>query len=227
MSLDQLPINEWVVIFYPQTGAARLCPSLDFAQNVVTSASTFHKHVYKSPNDFRVRHDHAQLENSWRALHKTSSWKLPKTALGKVEDYSSEPPDVDTETFSKLFWEFLQNVGDRMSAPRMSVMVNPKENYQLRVGEMTKLANDEEAFKEKYNKQARTVFLALLNNGKEFLTEEEIKKIIYRLVADRTLKTKQEPWVIFQYYRPQFIKDGYVLRGRVPKTSRKEEDGGF
>jgi hypothetical protein len=103
-------------------------------------------------------------------------------------------------------------------------MGNPKENYQLRVVDMTKLSSDEEAFKNKYNKQARTVFQALLDTGKEFLTEEEIKKAIYRLVAERALKTKQEPWVIFQYYRPQFIKDGYVIRGRKSKTSRKDQE---
>jgi hypothetical protein len=72
-----------------------------------------------------------------------------------------------------------------------------------------------------YNKQAKTVFVALLENGRQFLTEEDIKKLIYSLVAERKLLTKQEPWVIFQYYRPQFIKDGYVIRGRAPKKSRE------
>jgi hypothetical protein len=224
MSTESLPVKEWIVIFYPQTGAARLCPSVDFAQNIVSSKSAFAQHVYRSPNDFRVRHDHVKLETCWKLLHKSASWQLPKTAIGKLEDYDPEPPDCGTEEFAKRFWEFVQDVGDRLSTPRMAVMGNPKENYQLRVVEMTKLSGDEEAFKNKYNKQARTVFRALLDTGKEFLTEEEIKKAIYRLVAERALKTKQEPWVIFQYYRPQFIKDGYVVRGRKPKTSRKEQE---
>jgi len=151
-------------------------------------------------------------------MHKTASWKMPKTAIGKIEDFSPEPPNCGTEEFAKLFWDFIQNVGDRLSTPRMAVMGTPKHNYQLRLSEMDKLYEDTEAFKDKYNKQARCVFTALLNIGKEFLTEEEIKKAIYRLVAERQLKTKQEPWVIFQYYRPQFIKDGYVIRGRASKT---------
>lgn len=215
MSTDELPIDEWVVIFYPQTGAVRLCPTLDFAENATSSKTAFLQHVYKSPNDFRIRHDHMQLEKCWRAVYKTASWAMPKNATGSLEGYSPEPPDVDTETFVKLFWKFLQDVGDRLSKPRMSVMTKTKENYELRLAAMTKLAGDDELFKETYNKQARAVFTALLDYGQQFLTEEEIKKLIYRLVAERILKTKQEPWVIFQYYRPQFIKDGYVVRGRT------------
>lgn len=212
--MEELPINEWVVIFYPQTGAARLCPSLDFAKNIVSSIATFHKNVYKSPQDFRTRHTHDQLEKSWRKTWETANWMMPKTATGSLDEYSPEPPDCGTEEFSELLWDFLQAVGDRLSKPRMVVMGKDKENYQLNVGAMLQLMGDEVAFCDRYNKQARTVFTALYDGGKEFLTEDEIKKLIYRLVADRQLKTKQEPWVIFQYYRPQFIKDGYVVRGR-------------
>lgn len=213
----ELPLKEWVAIFYPQTGAVRLCPTIDFAKNSVTSARTFAIHGYRSPNDFRTRHDHMFLEKCWKATYENASWSFPKTAIGKIEDYSPEPPDVDTETFVKLLWEFIQDVGDRISAPRME-STKTKENYEFKLGDMNNLALDEEAFKEKYNNQARTVFMALLNNGKQFMNEEDIKRLILTLVAQRALKTKQEPWVIFQYYRPQFIKDGYIVRGRAPKT---------
>jgi hypothetical protein len=221
---EQLPIDEWIVIFYPQTGVARLCPSLDFAANILSSRSAFASHVFKSPNDFRVRYDHTKLEECWKLLYKSTAHYLPKTAIGKLDDHSPEPPDCGTEEFAKRFWSFIQDVGDRLSTPRMQVMGTPKHNYQLRLADMDKLYEDTEAFKNKYNKQARCVFTALLNEGKEFLTEEEIKKVIYRLVAARELKTKQEPWVIFQYYRPQFIKDGYVIRGRASK-SKGQSDG--
>lgn len=223
MSTEQLPLKEWIIIFYPQTGATRLCPSLDFAQNIVGQKS-FLQNGYKSPNDFRVKHDHTKLEDCWRKAHKHHAWSFPKTAIGSLEDYSPEPPDCGTEEFARRFWEFLQDVGDRLTRPRDQVMGKPKENYQLRVVDMRNLVADTEAFKEKYNKQARIVFQCLLDTDKEFLTEEEIKKAIYGLVATRTLKTKQEPWVIFQYYRPQFIKDGYVLRGGKPRQSRKQHE---
>lgn len=218
MQGDELPLKEWIVIFYPQTGAARLCPTLDFAQNAVTSMSMFYKHVYKSAKDFQVRHDHSQLETCWRKLHETTRWKLPKSAVGDLEDYDPTPPDVSTETFSRLLWDFIQDVGDRLSTPRMDNTGKTKENYELRLNEMARLASNDKDFEDKYNKQARTVFTALLENGRQFLTEDEIKKIILLLVADRKLKTRQKPWVIFQYYRPQFIKDGYVIRGRERKS---------
>lgn len=211
--MHELPLREWIVIFYPTTGAARLCPTLDFARGTI-SGSTFLKHVYKSPNDFRVKHDHMTLEKCWRLLYKTAAWRFPQTAIGALEDYSAEPPDVGTEEFAKLLWEFIQDVGDRLVAPQMNMTVKVKENYELKLGKMKELIDDEKAFKETYNKQARTVFQALFEIGEQFITEDQIKKTIYTLVAERRLKTKQKPWVVFQYYRPQFIKDGYVIRGR-------------
>lgn len=216
--MSELPTNEWVVIFYPTTGATRLCPSLDFARKAVTATSTFNKHVYKSPNDFRVRHDHHALEKMWIERHKTASWSMPKSATGKLEDYERTPPDVGTEEFCKRLWQFLQDTGERLVAPQMSgTKAQTKEKYEFKLSLMKELIQSEDEYKEKYNNQARIVFSALHDHGKQFLNEDEIKRIIYNLVANRMLKTKQEPWVIFQYYRPQFIKDGYVIRGRAPK----------
>lgn len=213
----ELPEREWVVIFYPNTGMARLCPTLDFARNTV-AASTFDRHVYKSPNDLRVRHDHFALESAWKTLHKSASWKLSSTAIGRVEDYPETPPDLPTEEFAKQLWEFIQDVGDRLKVVNLDTTIKVKENYELKLGPMGKLIGDWETFKKTYNNQARAVFCALYEYQEQFLTEDQIRKIIYNLVVERKLKTKQEPWIIFQYYRPQFIKDGYVIRGRGSKS---------
>lgn len=222
MTEFSLPTREWIVIFYPQTGATRLCPSIDFAENTVSSRASFATHAYKSPKDFQTRHDHLTLEKFWSAAYKNAKWSLPKTAIGKLDDYPETPPDLTTEVFAKQLWELLQDIGERMRVARLDTFSNKtKENYELLLGEMKKLIDDEVAFEEKYNNQARIVFTALFDNGKQFLNEEEIKQVIYAIVANRTLKTKQKPWVVFQYYRPQFIKDGYVVRGRKPKETRK------
>lgn len=218
MSVNELPLKEWIVIFYPTTGVVRLCPSLDFAHNQAGSPATIAKHVYRNPADFRARHDHATLEKAWVEVYKFVNWRFPKTAIGKLEDFDITPPDVDTETFCKLLWEFAQAVGDRLSTPRLGAD-KTKQNYQLKLGDMRVLMENEKLFKEKFNNQARIVFTALFDNDEELLTEDRIKKIIYRLVADRQLKTKQEPWIIFQYYRPEFIKSGYMIRGRQPKNA--------
>lgn len=220
--MSELLLNEWIVIFYPQTGATRLCPTFDFAKSFIKSKSL--TNVYKSPNEFRVKHDHAFLEKCWKTLYRRSLSGLPKSATGTLDDYSEVPPDVGTEEFVKLLWAFLQDVGDRVASVEAGGMKNEttatKENYELNRLEIQRLMEDGEAFANKYNKQARTVLNALFESDKQFLNEDEIKRLIYRLVADRQLKTKQEPWVIFQYYRPQFIKDGYVVRGkrRMKKT---------
>ncbi len=221
--MSELPLNEWIVIFYPQTGATRLCPTLDFAHNHL---KTFVKtNLYRNPNDFRVKHDHGFLEQCWRTVHSRHTEYTPKTATGSIEDHSYDPPDVGTEEFAKQLWQLLQDVGERLSVPLTGGSKNDvtatKENYEFRLGDMSKLIDDETAFKGLYNNQARTVFEALWRKNEQFLDEYEIKKLIYTLVANRELKTKQKPWVVFQYYRPQFIKDGFVIRGkRRAKKSR-------
>jgi len=216
MSINELPLREWGVIFYPTTGAARLCPTLDFARRTLTSDSSFKQHVYKSANDFRIKFDHAMLESCWRKAHETARWRLPKTAIGNLDEYKPVAPDCTTLELAELLWEMLQDVGDRLTAPRMET-TKTKENYEFKLGDIHALISDEEKFKEKYNKQARTVLSAIYENRQQFMNEEQIKKLIYELVASRALKTKQKPWVIFQYYRPEFIKDGYIVRGRAPK----------
>lgn len=217
MSGYQLPHNEWVVIFYPQTGSTRLCPSLDFARNFLTSAASM-SNVYRSPADFRSRHDHHSLEKFWLVARKSAAFHLPKTASGNLDDHPVEPPDVDTETFCKLLWQLLQDIGDRLETPIIRTE-KTKEHYEFKLQLMRDLVEDPQAFKELYNNQARTVFTALLDSGRQFMSEEEIKRLIFGLVGDRKLKTRQKPWVIFQYYRPEFIKNGHVIRGRAPKSS--------
>lgn len=209
---SELPIDEWVVIFYPQTGSTRLCPTLDVAREMV-SESTAARHVYRKPGDFRQRHDHHALEKFWVSAYKNASHYLPKTATGNLDSHESEAPDVDTETLAKLFWQLLQDVGDRVRAPQIRVESGKKkDHYELKLLSMREFADSEE-FKSTYNKQARTLFLALLDADKQFMTEDEIRKLVLGLVASRQLKTKQDPWVVFQYYRPQFIRDSFILRG--------------
>lgn len=221
--MSELPLNEWIVIFYPQTGATRLCPTLDFAHKHLKTVVT--TNLYKSPNDFRVKHDHNFLEKCWRTVHARHTDYMPRTATGSIEDHSYDPPDTGTEEFARLLWQLLQDVGERLSVPETggsrNDITSTKENYEFRLADMSQLIGDEEAFKLKYNNQARIVFEALWHKNEQFLDEDEIKKLIYMLVANRSLKTKQKPWVVFQYYRPQFIKDGFVIRGkRRAKKSR-------
>jgi hypothetical protein len=213
--MSELPLNEWIVIFYPQTGATRLCPTLDFAYNHLKTVVT--TNLYKSPNDFRVKHDHAFLEQCWRTVHERHSDYLPKTATGQIDDHSYDPPDCGTEEFVKLLWQLLQDVGERLSVPNTGGSKNDvtatKENYEFKLGLMSELIFGED-FKNTYNNQARIVFQALWEKNEQFLDEDQIKKLIYTLVANRQLKTRQKPWVVFQYYRPQFIKDGFIIRGK-------------
>src|SRR5690606_2814735 len=112
--MHELPRDEWVVIFYKQTGVIRLCPTLDFAKHTVTSPHMFNI-IYKSPRDFHQRHDHHALENFWRMVHKNATWRVPKTATGSLDSYEETPPDLGTEEFCRRLWQFMQDVGDRLA----------------------------------------------------------------------------------------------------------------
>lgn len=212
----ELPQNEWVVIFYEQTGATRLCPTLDFAKQQIAS-KTAKQVIYRNATDFKTRHDHMALERFWSVAYKNAKWALPKSATGSLRDYEPTAPNTDTVNLAALFWQMLQDIGDRLAVARVKTDT-PKEQYEFKLGAMNDLRADEENYKEKYNNQSRILFEAILENGKQFMTEDEVKKLIYTLVANRELKTKQEPWTVWQYYRPQFMKDGYVLRGGSNKT---------
>lgn len=209
--MRELPINEWIVVFYPQTGSVRLCPTLDYAEQMLSSKSSFSQHVYRSPADFRQRYDHPTIEKLWKAAHKNAAWSFPKTATGKLEDWDLTPPDCGTEDLCARFWNMLQDIGDRVQAP-VEKTKGSSRTYEFKLAEM-KAFTESDDYEERYNNQSRVVFEALLNERRQILTEDEIRTIIYGLVASRRLKTRQEPWIIFQYYRPMFIKDGYVVRG--------------
>lgn len=55
-------------------------------------------------------------------------------------------------------------------------------------------------------KQAISMIEIILEDGRERFTEDEMKAVIAEGAAAGQLKTKQDPWRIFQYYRPKLIQ---------------------
>lgn len=209
--MNELPDNEWVVVFYPQTGTARLYPTIEAAKQMM-SKHGFAVHCYRSPKDFQTRHDHLALEKFWTRLYKTAAWRWPKTARGPmITEADATPPDCDTERFTHEFWEFIQRVGDRVT--RLSVtQTRSKDHYFLNLNKLRELVASED-FKGSYPKQCRVIIERLSKYETPYVLEEELERMMRNLLATAQLKTKQDVWLIFQYYRPQLIKDGLIVRG--------------
>ncbi len=208
---EQLVDDEWIVVFYGQTGALRLHPSVDAARQ--HSVAT--KNLYKSPKDFQIRHDHFTLEAFWRKAYEFASWRF--SCRTKPTDYplteaDATPPDCDTERFSRELWAFMQKIGDRVT--RLSVnQTRSKDHYQIDLKKLRSLIADEAAFKAAYPKQCRIIMERLAKYDSPYQLESELNRMMINLVATAQLRTKQDPWLIFQYYRVQLIKDGFIQRG--------------
>lgn len=210
--MSELNQNEWVIIFYPRTGALRLHPSVEAAKQHM-SVTGFATNCYKSPKDFQVRHDHYALVGFWEKVKKNAAWRWPSSALGpKDEVLESSPPDIDTERFSVELWNFMQKAGDRVTGLSVA-QTRSKDHYQLNIEKMKSLMADEEAFKKAYPKQCRVIIERLSKYDSPYQLEKELERMMNSIVAMGLLKTKQDPWLIFQYYRASLIDSGLLVRG--------------
>lgn len=203
--------NEWIVSFYPQTCSIRLFPTIEAARQQL-SIHGFATNVFKSPLDFQKRFDHFQLEAFWIKIIENSDWRWPRLAKGpRLEDHEREVPDCGTEAFSHLLWSLIQRVGDRVV--RLSVsQTRSKDHYELNLQKMRELVKLE-GFNKLYPKQCRVIIERLSKYESPYQLESELERMMKNLIVQGTLKTKQDPWLIFQYYRKQLMDDGLFSRG--------------
>lgn len=215
--------NEWIVIFYPQTGVIRLHPTLEAAKRHM-SKSGFISHHYRSPKDFQARYDHFTLEKFWAMIVKDVQWRWRKTAKGpELTEADLTPPDCDTERLSKELWNLMQRVGDRVRHLTSS-QTRAKDHYVLNLTRLRSTVADEAEFKKKYPKQCRIIVERLSAYETPYVLESELERMMNNLVATGKLKTKQNSWLIFQYYRPQLINDGLIVRGNEGAEESDDEE---
>jgi hypothetical protein len=228
MSTEDIPLveDEWIVVFYPRTSALRLYPTLEAARQQL-ARTTFATAVYKSPLDFQKRFDHHTLERFWRELYNIATWRWPKYAKGpKLEEVDAIPPNLGTEAFTHELWKFMQRIGDRVI--KLSVcQTRSKDHYEINFNKIKSLMADEEKFKDSYPKQCRIIIERLSRYESPYQLEEELQLMMKNLVAFGHLKTKQDSWLIFQYYRKQLMDDGLISRGGETKEAVIEEEEMF
>lgn len=218
----ELPDTEWIVVFYPQTCMIRLFPTVEAARQQL-SKTGFYTSVYKSPLEFQKRFDHHDLEKIWVTICKNTDWRWPKYAKGpRLEEHDYLVPDCGTEAFTHLLWALIQRVGDRVN--RLSVtQTRSKDHYELNLPKMRALVASED-FKKAYPKQCRVIIERMSRYESPYQLESELQRMMKNLLATAQLKTKQDVWLIFQYYRKQLMDDGLFSRGS--KEYEGQEDGG-
>jgi hypothetical protein len=106
----------------------------------------------------------------------------------------------------------MERVGDRVL--RLSTQhVRSKEHYEVKQKEIFVLMGDVKLFNDSYPKQARIILDTLARQESPYILEADLMKLMNYLVVQGKLKTKQDSWRIFQYYRPQFLDAGLLVRG--------------
>ncbi len=218
----ELPDGEWIVVFYHQTCTVRLYPTLAAARQGL-AIHTFATNVFKSPVEFQRRYDHFQLEAFWREICKWSDWRWPRLAKGpRLEPKDYEVPDLGTEAFAKELWALMQRTGDRI-VRLSSSQTRSKDHYELNLTKMRDRVASED-FKKQYPKQCRIIIERMSRYESPYQLESELERMMKNLVNTAQLKTKQDAWLIFQYYRVQLIKDGLVSRGGEGAEDQEEYD---
>jgi len=223
-SYEERPPGQWVVVLFPQTKSkdysdVRLYPSLDAAVNRYAKA-TRTLHVYSSPGELVHRHGGPVLHKFLTdigdqfsdARNRYRKCEIGDAELSVAEIHSSERAKVADE-----LWRICQLIGDKCTGP--SVGVDDDDHFKIRIDRMTTPEGRETWGK--FPKQARQIIEALIANAKSIMPESELQKLVSGLVANRIMKTKQDPWRIFAYYAPMFGDAGLLY---YPGKRHKLED---
>lgn len=214
--------EDWFAILYPQTGALRLFPSISLAR-LHYNTTEITKYGYRSPIELQRRNDHHTLEKMWAKLFEHAGIGWPRTAMGPLPaETETTPPDCSTETLAKELWGLMHRVGDRIQRAGGS-KIKSKEHYTINVPKLDVMCRDEAAMKA-YPRQCRVIILALWDLDEPYVLESTLKRMMLELLASGKLKTKQDSWLIFMFYRKQLIDDGIITRGNTDIDGADKDD---
>lgn len=121
------------------------------------------------------------------------------------EFFKSEPPKKQEIFTSALYlWAyFIKEATPHLANTTVTGELIRKSSYATRQYSKGSATSDTTALKTPQARMCYTIFLELLGNNPS-VTEENLKKEVYRRAPE--LKTRQDAWRIFQYYRPKLIE---------------------
>lgn len=168
-------------------------------------------HVFKDKSS-QIPAD-IQVDTGWENFDKFVA--LPKqTVLAYHEQYfKCEPPKGQslTTTATYVWAYFIKEGTPRLEHTKSDGTPERKSSLGSRKYFLGKRAAEFDKHSAQYPPQMKTCFAFLLGNIKQdrdHITEEDFKRVVMERQAE--LKTRQDPWRIFQYYRPRLIQEGMV-----------------
>lgn len=203
--------DDVVAVVYPQTGALRIYATHSLAKMHV-APTELARYGMRSALDMKRTYAHDRLEAIWRKLHEHMVWGMPRTAAGPAPtDAELTPPDCGTDLLADELWSLMLRVGDRITEAA-TIQRADKTQYHLRRDKLALLLDDADALRA-YPRQCKLILTALYDLKDEFVHEDRIKRMMTELALYGGLKTKQDPFLILQFYRKRLIDDGLLSRG--------------
>lgn len=203
--------DDVVAVVYPQTGALRIYATHSLAKMHV-APTELARYGMRSALDMKRTYAHDRLETIWRKLHEHMVWGLPKTAVGPApSDAELTPPDCGTDLLADELWSLMLRVGDRITEAA-TIQRADKTQYHLRRDRLLALIDDADAMKQ-YPRQCKLIIQGLYDLKDEFVTEDRLRRMMTELTVYGGLKTKQDAFLIFMFYRKRLIDAGLFSRG--------------
>jgi hypothetical protein len=154
---------------------------------------------YRNWKDF----DEGYIENDKEELH-----EIYQAYYGKPAPKNAHKVTLTKAIWVKLYLKANDRSKDYVRGGSKDPVTGEKERKRNLNGRRYRIIQGEST--EHLQDQALTIHRELLKyqaqTGTETITEAEVVELMNRISEAKILKTKQEPFRIFQYYRPALIK---------------------
>lgn len=129
------------------------------------------------------------------------------------EHFKCEPPKGQSlVTTAAYVWSFFLKGIPHLEGHKSDGTRERKSSLGGRKYILGNKAADFEKYSGTYPPQMKSCFYfvqqSLNTSQSTFITEDQLKEVVTRRAAE--LRTRQDPWRIFQYYRPRLIQEGMV-----------------
>jgi hypothetical protein len=196
----QIP-KVWENLTPPDKGVASRCVVITLDNKIIVLPN--HEELKKHPE--------ISISNSWENMEDYLKKTNKQAKLAFHEQYIGEvPKDQDETAIGFMTWaHFVKNGIAIITGHDASGNKERKSSLGTRV--YTLLEDPGTGLKTPQAQACMKIFKeSVIQDGdkKNTITEEELKRAV--IARGQELKTRQDPWRIFQYYRPDLIKGKFI-----------------
>jgi hypothetical protein len=195
-TVKQLP-EVWKNLSAPDKSVASKAVVIDLSNKV---------HIARTIADI-TKDPSIQVQASWNNMEEYLTKTNKQTKLAYHEQFVGEPPKGEDDTvIGYMTWAwFIKNGNVILSGHDSEGNKERKSSLDTRIYTLVS-PQPAEAPKTPQAKTCLAFLRDSVKNGQ--ITEADLKRVVETRAAE--LKTRQDPWRIFQYYRPTLIKGGYL-----------------